>query len=786
MFGKKKLLLQLELENKFIYQITSDEIDHTFLIGRDRLCDWRIPATDRSASNRHAELFIRRGKVFLRDLNSHNGVFFLGEKITERALSPGERYGIGDSVLVVSQVEENKAEKNKNKYHRLEQLNGKNRKKVYELSGDEYIIGSAYDADIRIEDNMVSQHHAKLEIKKDGSCWITDLGSRNGTSVNRMALSAENIEGRMLQHRDILSIVSVDFFFYDKSVAVQKSYFLLKTLCAIATIVILLSAYFFWQSLMPSSKQYIERARKYAEIKQFDTALVLLDKAADAPKAAVYKAECIDLRNQIESWKNTIEKWNEARKMILESRWISGNKIIVGLVVAKNDIWNWNDSDAIESKRQAHLTAEVLEPFLHSRILLAMPETSISALEADLLKLNNALKSIAGQSADHFQLLYKEGKIVAEELNYVIANLKTIERTVTNINVERQLVTEITVLRKIHQEALFRSQQQDKIDRRLTAKLVQERCKLYLPPLEALSIGQKQFYANQSMLASLEFGRLNKVLSLPSAELCAVAPIFTTMRNELVHRNTILLQRGKQLEFLINTLRTSGIIYSKQPDILKKWQQKSFLPMLLTCDCFRYDAKSWSPHRKSPVGEYDRFLGIEYFWDFLRDLPEKYDAALLDDRPFVPEIAQIRKIYSDLDIFRNYMEDPIIALLLGLDVKNPRLQNLALWVDELLTARDNTINTFVNYSRTTTNMREALIAGGAALLLDNGKNNIFAGEYDRLVKILKKLRKETSHISNLDVVPEQVIKNRRKIVSIGLPGDPAVRQAFNDMSEEKK
>ena len=288
------------------------------------------------------------------------------------------------------------------------------------------------------------------------------------------------------------------------------------------------------------------------------------------------------------------------------------------------------------------------------------------------------------------------------------------------------------------------------------------------------------------MLASLEFGRLNKDLSLPSAELCAVAPIFTTMRNELVHRNTILLQRGQQLDFLVNTLKTSGIIHSKQPDILKKWQQKSFLPMLLTCDCFRYDAKSWSPHRKSPVGEYDRFLGIEYFWDFLRDLPEKYDAALLDDRPFVPEIAQIRKIYSDLDIFRNYMEDPIIALLLGLDVKNPRLQNLALWVDELLTARDNTINTFVNYSRTTTNMREALIAGGAALLLDNGKNNIFAGEYDRLAEILKKLRKETSHISNLDVVPEQVIKNRRKIVSIGLPGDPAVRQAFNDMSEEKK
>ena len=579
MFIKKKMLLQLELQNKFIYEITTDELDHTFLIGRDRLCDWRIPATDRSASNRHAEIFMRRGKVYIRDLNSHNGVFFLGEKISERVLSPGERYGIGDSILVVSQIKESTQDKEKQKYHRLEQLNGKNRKKIYELSGEEYIIGSSYDTDIRLEDSMVSQHHAKLEIKKDGACWITDLGSRNGTSVNKMTLSVENTEGRMLQHGDVLSIVSVDFCFYDKNVAIQKSYFLLKTLCAVATVVILLSAYFFWQSLQPSSKRYIEKARKYAEAKQFDSALVLLDKAADAPKAAVYQAERIDLKNQIENWKKTIEKWEEAQSLILNRRWVSGNKIIVGLIVAKNDIWNWNDSDAIESRRKAHLTAEVLEPFLHSRILLAMPETTISALEADLLKLNNALNNISGQTDEHFQLLYKEGTIVAEELSYVIANLKTIENTVAVINVERLLDTEIEKLKKIHTEALGRSQQQDKINRRLTAKLVQDRCKLYLPPLEALAVGQKQFFANQAMFASLEFNRQHKKLSLPSAELCAAAPVFTNIRNELVKRNEILLERGQQLEFLVNTLKISGIVSSKQPMVLQKWQKKSFLPM---------------------------------------------------------------------------------------------------------------------------------------------------------------------------------------------------------------
>ncbi|MBR4664510.1 MAG: FHA domain-containing protein, partial [Lentisphaeria bacterium] len=786
LFGKKNLLIQLEFDNKYIYQITSDELDHTILIGRDRCCEWRIPATDRSASNRHAELSVRRGRVYIKDLNSHNGVYFLGGKITERAVAPGERYGIGDSILVISQCEEKKDPKSANRYHRLEQLNGKNRRKIFDLADPEYVIGSAHDADIRIEDSMVSQHHARLEIKNDGACWVTDLGSRNGTSVNRMSLSAENTEGRMLQHGDILSIVSVDFRFYDKDAPVQKSYFLLKTLCAAASVVILLSVYFFWQSLQPTAKAYIEQARRYAEVRQFDTALQLLNKSQDAPKAAVYKDEAADLRNQIENWKKTAEKWDEAKELIKQYRWISGNKIIVSLTAGKNDIWNWNSTDAVENRREAVLTANVLEPFLHARLLLAQPGVGIPALEADLWKLNKALNSIKGQKEDHFSLLHAEGKIVAEELAYVMNHLKTIEKMVSSINVDRGFDSEIASLQKIYSEALTRSRMPDKIERRLTPQLVVDRCKLYLPPLKALSVAQKQFIGNQQMLAALEFKQLKRELTMPTAEECAVSPVFTTVRNALSDRNQLLLQCGKQLEVFVNVLKNHGIETSRQPAILANWQKNGFLENLLKCDCFQYSAKQWTPRRKTPIGVYDRFLGIELFWDFLRDLPEKYDASLQDDRPFVPEIVRIRKIYSDLDDFRKCLEDPIVTLLVSLEIKNPRLQNLALWVDDLLSKRDDTLNRFVQFSRKTGNRREALIAGGAALILDNGKNRLFTGEYNRLAELLKTLRRETGAIANQDAAPEIIIRNRRKIVAIGLPGDSVVRRAFNEISEEKK
>ena len=51
------------------------------------------------------------------------------------------------------------------------------------LQPGEYVLGSAADADLRVEAQLVSGRHARLTINYDHAL-IQDLGSSNGTFVN--------------------------------------------------------------------------------------------------------------------------------------------------------------------------------------------------------------------------------------------------------------------------------------------------------------------------------------------------------------------------------------------------------------------------------------------------------------------------------------------------------------------------------------------------------------------------------------------------------------------------
>ena len=58
----------------------------------------------------------------------------------------------------------------------------------FRIRGEVVIIGRHYDCDIRIEKPDVSRVHA-LVCRENGSLVLEDLGGRNGTRVNRVAVS---------------------------------------------------------------------------------------------------------------------------------------------------------------------------------------------------------------------------------------------------------------------------------------------------------------------------------------------------------------------------------------------------------------------------------------------------------------------------------------------------------------------------------------------------------------------------------------------------------------------
>jgi pSer/pThr/pTyr-binding forkhead associated (FHA) protein len=88
------------------------------------------------------------------------------------------------------------------------------------LNKPEISIGRKIDADIYIDDKLVSQNHAKIDMTsppdgKDGAdYYIEDLGSTNQTFVNNEAVTRKK-----LVHEDIIRIGKHAFKFIEETAA---------------------------------------------------------------------------------------------------------------------------------------------------------------------------------------------------------------------------------------------------------------------------------------------------------------------------------------------------------------------------------------------------------------------------------------------------------------------------------------------------------------------------------------------------------------------------------------
>lgn len=371
-FGRKALEIRLEMNGRVLWEGTTQDLPPETTIGRAADCGWRIPPTDKTASNHHARLYSKRGKWYVEDTGSRNGMYCKGEKVAQWCLSAGDQVSIGDCVLVAVRAET--PDGAKSEYHRLEQLNGAEAGRMIDLDRDCSIIGSAPTCDIVCDDNLVSHRHAALECKRDGSCWVKDLKSRNGTRVNRVQLKAPE---RMLRDGDILSVAYVDFRFWDKNTTHVPSNIRLRAAVAAMTVLVCLAGWFFWNAAHPSADHLLKRAVRQAEKGQFRAAMQLTADARLARHHASYmpqiQARALDIRN----WQDTAMAWNSIQNHLQNRLWIWAQQGFT-----KVSQWNWNTDTAIVHKRRADCVQRMLDTFLAMRSALADPSAAAADLEA--------------------------------------------------------------------------------------------------------------------------------------------------------------------------------------------------------------------------------------------------------------------------------------------------------------------------------------------------------------------------------------------------------------------
>lgn len=151
------------------------QIEHNSEITIGRLSTNDIVISSKSVSKIHAKIIFRDGNFYIEDLNSTNGIYLNGVKVSKSKITPNDKIKISQNFElkwsdIISAFQNKKPKRTTSP-------------PIFEISKSEIKIGRHSDNDIVIDNIRVSRHHAR--IIKEGEDWfIEDLGSSNGTFVN--------------------------------------------------------------------------------------------------------------------------------------------------------------------------------------------------------------------------------------------------------------------------------------------------------------------------------------------------------------------------------------------------------------------------------------------------------------------------------------------------------------------------------------------------------------------------------------------------------------------------
>lgn len=630
----KALLICLEHNGRVLHEGSTDSLQFPIEVGRSPSCKWSVSGIDSSMSSHHAELFIKHRNIWIRDLESRNGITANGHRIVEKKLVPGDKIHLGGSLLTVESIQV-KGNDDLLPYHRLEQLNGPQAGSVFDLTttGDIH-IGSDSSGGIVCLDPLVSKQHAALSIKSDGSCWVRDLGSRNGTSVNGVALAKD--KERLLRDGDVLSVAYIEFRFSDKNVVHPKAHLLRKIGITLATIAFVLIGYYGYASLMPSSKMLLRRALQYAENGDFASAMEIADDAANARGAEAYSRDRLDVINNINAWSETANAWLSIKADIASGKWEEAQKKSVNLKA-----WDWNTKRAQSEGAVAEGSLNLIVAFIEAqktlksgkeRKFLISAHDKLKQAQSDLI----ATSKKTGVSLVFTETLFKHIETILPEITATVGDLDDIESEIKSIG---SIVNQKSakVIPTVAQDILKKLNDiKDKNNCRIKAlkngikssAIVDNRVLELRAPLQVLSVAEKIIYTNAMLIAKADFDKVVESLPMPSPELSGIhdsIPPYIAYLEELNKTLTGTVCTGWKSRYSKLCEKGLNPINGEEPKVFSLFDKSNgiidqVLKFVETPNLaiIKRDAPSYSEDCK-----YDQFIGVFDFYDFCEELDEE-------------------------------------------------------------------------------------------------------------------------------------------------------------------
>lgn len=753
------MLIRLEHNGRIIHEISSVAISGEIVIGRSHTCAWPVPKEDAVSSSQHAALFLKGAAVWVKDLGSTNGTFHNGKRIAKKKLAIGDKISIGNCLLCAEADRGVDAKV----FSELQVLSGKGRGQRKALKPPVFTIGSDPTVNLVFLDLLVSRRHAEITVKEDGSCWIRDLGSKNGTSVNGMPLRDD--KERLLKDGDRIAFSHLEVEFHDGAIKRSNKQAWLRIGILAATLVAGLAAYAAFQRARPSAETYLREARRLAAAESFAAASDAVEKAATARHAASNQVTIEELRRLLGVWQNTRTLWGRAQESLAKGKWTLVARDLGMLQASKKDAWEWNEAAAAEKENMASAKAMV-DAYLRAEASVGREDVSFETLAEDRDGVGKALARLGAAAPAYLAPLKAELEKIAARQDALLGESRKLEEALDQLKQDMPPYPEI-----VRVLALARDSKEAALKRRALA---------LEPVLQALAASFGQLTAAAQLVRELEMLKaLATDIRLPSVEACSHDPRVSHARQTLESTQSSLKVKAGQLQVLFAEIEKRIGRDGDFPDTFRLFGDAPAVSRAFACDSLQKPLPKRS--RKEPSGAYDQLFGVEEFYTYLSAFPEPVEPALVSDLPFVSALSQNREVIQRIETFLAFVRQPDNQWLLG-----SRMLAQVRRLETILGRRDNLVKIMVTKAESDAG-RAGLIAGGivarlatpaAPATLKGAKPEVWvAAELKRLRATLIKLNDEYALAP-----PARQIEIRNQILDSGLPGDPIVRRmwAFRD------
>ena len=790
------LLLRLECDGKIIVESAVAALALPFVIGRRRSSQWMTPADDMSVSGSHAEVFVRRRALWLRDLDSRNGVYVMGRRVREVKLTPGVQVGIGHCRLVVEEDRRSVNAKS-TKRHRLVGINGQQAGRDFELKDGVNCVGCGIGDGISCASLLVSKRHAEIVCKPDDSCWIRDCGSRNGTLVNGIALKDSE---RLLRDGDIVAFADCEFKFCDRNKPTRYPWAKMLFV-AFATASLCCGAYFLFLVVFPSAEMLLNAERQLEWKEDFNGALAMLERVSDARGGGAYVDEVARRRGNIAVWTNTRARWKAACEAFLKRYWVDASKDLGALLSNGMDNWGWNTTTAQEEKRKATAMKDLLDVFLDARKALggsfseAEHGKELAVLERCLHNMDVALRRTDWDATLPTGPLREDMEDQRTAMQAVVSDIKKIDKSIAGISRPasdgigdiiaaasgfEKIIAELEgVARNAENRRRIEEERAKGKGRKfVSSDIVPKKCRTYLPSLEAFISTRKALSANCTALASLSYDKVTPSLPLPSVSQADVLASLGFIREGMRKANERLCEKVRSgLEDQIKRLKLLGISDSSTPECILALLDNDRMNKVFLCDTLNAKSRPPSAMRGERIGEYDKILGMEEFGAFMQAVEHDRAMPRIEEggRP-APLLMQAILTYRQLFIFSECCGDQDWQYLLKMDIPSGnKLRDIAGVVAGLKEKRALLVDSL--WGKHFNDMRANIIAHATALALDGvGKAKVLDDEdVNDFVKERKAWKVELERLDKqirVDTfrVDVDVDKVRTKILKLAIPG----------------